>query len=176
MLEAAYLFALCWLLAQVEIQIEGPRGWAEGLPTWRLDSPALLRWTNGKAVTGYHVYLTLLLIAFFHLPVIREGFSRQAEAKALSSYLFATFVWDFQWFAWNPAWGLKRFFKGPIPWFPRKLAGFPVDYFVGAAASVLATALLWPEGMGWWLRTAAVLAALSALSAGAAALRSKTAA
>ena len=30
--EALYLFAACWLLAQVEIQIEGPHGWAERLP------------------------------------------------------------------------------------------------------------------------------------------------
>ena len=38
-----YFFAIAFVLAQLEIQIEGPHGWAEKLPTWRWQTPAVLR-------------------------------------------------------------------------------------------------------------------------------------
>ena len=109
-MDAAALFLVSWLLAQVEIQIEGGRGWAENLPTWRVSGPRLLWWTNGKPVTGYHVFLTAFLIAVLHLPVLYAGLSRQIEARILSFYFLMTITWDFQWFVWNPAWGVRRFF------------------------------------------------------------------
>ena len=36
----AYFFFIAFILAHLEIQIEGPHGWAEKLPTWRWDTPA----------------------------------------------------------------------------------------------------------------------------------------
>jgi hypothetical protein len=158
--EGLALFALCWLLAKVEIEIEGPDGWAVTLPTWRWEPEWFLNLSNGKAVTGYHLWLTLFLIGIFHLPLVYAGFSRELWAKCLSSYLLITSVWDLQWFAWNPAWGLRRFRAEPIPWFRRKLFGFPVDYYGSVAASAAATWLIWSPGLHAWLvRTAAVLAA-----------------
>ena len=68
--EGAYLFALCHILARVEIHIEGPHGWAVNLPTWRWGPNWWLNLTNGKELTGYHVWLTLFLIGMFHLPLI----------------------------------------------------------------------------------------------------------
>src|SRR6202040_1266297 len=115
--EGLALFALCWLLAKVEIEIEGDQGWAVGLPTWRWGPEWWLNLTNGKAVTGYHVWLTLFLIGVFHLPLVFAGFSRELWAKCASSYLILTSAWDLQWFAWNPAWGLRKFRATPIPWF-----------------------------------------------------------
>ena len=169
--QALYLFALCWLLAQVEIQIEGARGWAEGLPTWRWDHPFLLKLTNGKPVTGYHFYLTLFLIGMFHLPLAFTGYSNAVEARILSLYLLTTVTWDFQWFLWNPAWGLKRFLTERIWWFPSKLLGFPREYYLGVAGSALATFLLDPQALGQWLRLALWLATASVLSAAAAQLK-----
>lgn len=159
---AAWLFATCWVLARLEIEIEGDQGWAAALPTWRYAPPWLLKLTNGKPLTGYHLFLTALLLLFFHLPCVVLGWSRLLEARALSDYFFATFVWDLQWFVWNPAWGPRRYFSEPIWWFPRRLLGFPADYYAGLAASFAATALFWPAGIRLWTARALWLAAFSA--------------
>ncbi|HEX4047691.1 MAG TPA: hypothetical protein VH309_07655 [Elusimicrobiota bacterium] len=169
--EGLALFALCWLLARVEIEIEGDKGWAASLPTWRWGPDWWLDLTNGKEVTGYHLWLTLFLVAVFHLPLVFAGFSRALWSKCVSSYLLTTAVWDLQWFAWNPAWGLARFRAAPIPWFRRKLLGFPVDYYAAVAASGASAFLIWRPGLGAWaVRTAAALAA-SAASVAAAEMR-----
>jgi len=158
--EGLALFALCWLLARAEIEIEGPHGWAVTLPTWRWGPEWWLNLTNGKEVTGYHVWLSLFLIGAMHLPLVFAGFSRALFAKCLSSYLLLTSTWDLQWFAWNPAWGLAAFRSRPIPWFRRKLLGFPVDYYAAYAMSGFATWLIWRPGLnGWLMRAATVIAA-----------------
>ena len=167
--EGTALFALCWLLAKVEIEIEGPDGWAVNLPTWRWGPQWWLTLTNGKAVTGYHLWLTLFLIGVFHLPLVYAGFSRELWAKCASSYLLTTAAWDLQWFVWNPAWGLAKFRSSPIPWFRHKLAGFPADYFAAVALSGLSAWLIWSPGIGaWFVRTGAVfvLSGVSILIAG----------
>ncbi|MFI5360400.1 MAG: hypothetical protein ACHQ49_00400 [Elusimicrobiota bacterium] len=158
--EGLALFALCWLLARVEIEIEGDQGWAAGLPTWRWGPDWWLKLANGKEITGYHLWLTLFLVGVFHLPLVFTGFSRELWAKCASSYLLTTAVWDLQWFAWNPAWGLKRFRAAPIPWFRLRFLGLPVDYYAALAASAAATFFIWTPGLrAWTLRTAIVLAA-----------------
>lgn len=166
--EGLALFALCHALARVEIEIEGPDGWAVTLPTWRWEPEWFLALSNGKAVTGYHVWLSLFLIGMFHLPLVYAGFSRELWAKCLSSYLLTTCAWDLQWFAWNPAWGLRKFMTTPVPWFRRKLLGFPVDYYAAVALSGLATVLIWSPGRDAWLVRTATVGALSALSLAAA--------
>ncbi len=162
--EGLTLFALCWLLARVEIEIEGPRGWAVGLPTWRWGPEWWLNLTNGKEITGYHMWLSLFLIAVMHLPLVYAGWSRSLLAKCLSSYLLLTAAWDLQWFAWNPAWGLAALRTRPVPWFRRKLYGFPVDYYAAVVASAAAVALIWPAGLPAWEIRAGTLAAASLLS------------
>jgi hypothetical protein len=162
--EGAALFSLCWLLARVEIEIEGASGWAESLPTWRWGPEWWLRLTNGKAATGYHVWLTLFLIGAFHFPLVLSGFSRELWAKCLSSYLLTTAAWDLQWFAWNPAWGLKALRTRPVSWFRLKWLGFPVDYYAAVAASAATSALIWSPGMAQWLVRGATVAALSVVS------------
>ncbi len=162
--EGLALFALCHGLARVEIEIEGARGWAQDLPTWRWGPDWWLALTNGKELTGYHLWLTLFLVGVLHLPLVFAGFSRPLWAKCLSSYLLLTAVWDLQWFAWNPAWGFEALRARPVPWFRRKLLGLPVDYFLAVAASGLATSLVWRPGLGLWARRTAVVLLLSALS------------
>lgn len=167
--EGLALFALCWLLAKAEIEIEGGEGWAVTLPTWRWGPEWWLNLTNGKAVTGYHVWLSLFLISAYHLPLVFAGFSRALWAKCASSYLITTAAWDLQWFSWNPAWGLKKFRSTPIPWFRRKLLGFPVDYYAAYVASGAASWLIWSPGAGAWAVRAATVLAASAVSVAAAA-------
>lgn len=163
--EGLALFALCWLLARAEIEIEGPHGWAVSLPTWRWGPEWFLNLSNGKEVTGYHVWLSLFLIGAMHLPLVYAGFSRALLAKCTSSYLLLTATWDVQWFAWNPAWGLARFRATPVPWFRRKLLGFPLDYYLAYLASGAAVALIWRPGLGDWLPRAATVLAASAVCA-----------
>jgi hypothetical protein len=152
----AWLCLCCSTLARLEIEIEGDSGWAAKLPTWRWEPEWFLNLTNGKAVTGYHVYLTALLLLFFHLPLVLAGWTRDGEAQALALYFLATVVWDFQWFLWNPAWGPRRFWNEPIPWFRRRIVGVPVDYVTGYLASWLSVRLLYPPLQDWWLGLAAI--------------------
>jgi len=153
-IEGFFLFLLGWLLAQVEIQIEGPAGWAANLPTWRWGPPWWLKLSNGKPVTGYHFFLLSFLICVFHLPVLFFGFSPALEGRVIASYFLMGDTWDFQWFVWNPAWGWRRFSRERIWWFPVKILGFPMEYWMGAGLYALSAGLLWKTT----LRHAAALA------------------
>jgi hypothetical protein len=134
-----YLFVIAFVLAQLEIQIEGAHGWAEKLPTWRWQSPAVLRWA-GKPITGYHVFMVLLIVLFMHLPMMYVGFSRERESEVLSLYFLLAVFWDFLWFVCNPHFGLARFRAGRIWWFRSWMLGLPAPYFAGLALSLLAYA------------------------------------
>jgi hypothetical protein len=135
---AVYYYAVALVLAQLEIQIEGPYGWAARLPTWRWDSPAVLRWL-GKPVTGYHVFLNLFILLFLHLPVVLGAPSLEREAEILSLYFLLCVSWDFLWFACNPHFGLRRFKPENVWWFRGWWLGIPRAYFGGIALS----AALW---------------------------------
>src|SRR6185295_10761806 len=102
-----YFLAIALVLAQLEIQIEGAHGWAERLPTWRWQSPAVLRWA-GKPITGYHVFLLAFILLLIHLPQMHVGFSLEREAETLSLFFLLANFWDFLWFACNPHYGLSR--------------------------------------------------------------------
>ncbi len=171
--EGVYLFALCHVLARVEIHIEGAHGWAVNLPTWRWGPAWWLDLTNGKELTGYHVWLTLFLIGMFHLPLVFAGFSLALWAKCVSSYMMVTAAWDLQWFVWNPAWGFAALRAREVPWFKRKFLGLPVDYFLGYGVSAVLTAAIWLPGLELWAGRAAAVLLLSALSIPAAALAAK---
>ena len=55
-----FLFVLALILAELEVQIEGPAGWAEKLPTWRAKegkwySKGFQKMLSNKPMTGYHL-------------------------------------------------------------------------------------------------------------------------
>ena len=162
--EGLFLFAMCHALARVEIHIEGAHGWAVKLPTWRWGPKWWLELTNGKELTGYHVWLTLFLIGMFHLPLVFVEPSRALWAKCASSYMLVTGAWDMQWFVWNPHWGFMRLRRGDVPWFQKKLFGLPVDYYMAYATSGAITALIWAPGLEMWIARTAVVAILSGLT------------
>lgn len=132
----AYFFLIALALAHLEIQIEGPHGWAERLPTWRWDGPAVRRWF-GKPVTGYHLSLTTCILLFLHVPQLYGG-SWEREADLLAMFFFLAVTWDFLWFACNRHFGVARFRKGQIWWFPAWVLGVPREYCVGLALSLSA--------------------------------------
>jgi hypothetical protein len=132
----AYFFLIAFVLAHLEIQIEGPHGWAEKLPTWRWDSRGVRRWF-GKPVTGYHLCLVTLILLFVHVPQLYAP-SWEREADLLAMFFLLTVTWDFLWFACNRHFGLGRFRKGQIWWFPAWTLGVPRPYLLVIALSLCA--------------------------------------
>lgn len=153
-----YFFAIAFVLAQLEIQIEGPHGWAAKLPTWRWETPAVLRWA-GKPITGYHVFLLLFILLFIHLPMMYLGFTVEREAELLSLFCLLAVFWDFLWFVCNPHFGLSRFRAGEVWWFKTWFLGLPTSYYsgllfsiliYGAAGFVPGVAVTWQERLIRW--------------------------
>jgi hypothetical protein len=130
----AYFFCIALILAHLEIQIEGPHGWAEKLPTWRWDGPGIRRWF-GKPVTGYHMCLATCILLFLHVPQFYDG-SWEREADLIAMFFFLAVTWDFLWFVCNRHFGVGRFRKGQIWWFPSWAFGVPQPYFVGITLSL----------------------------------------
>jgi hypothetical protein len=163
----AYFFCIAFILAHLEIQIEGPHGWAEKLPTWRWDSPRIRRWF-GKPVTGYHLCLVTFILLLLHLPQFHGG-SWDREADLLAMFFLLTVIWDFLWFACNRHYGVARFRKGQIWWFPAWALGVPQPYLLAIALSLgsaLAPALwtgAWAERALAWSIVAGELLALTAI-------------
>jgi hypothetical protein len=163
----AYFFCIAFILAHLEIQIEGPHGWAEKLPTWRWDSPRIRRWF-GKPVTGYHLCLVTFILLLLHLPQFHGG-SWDREADLLAMFFLLTVIWDFLWFACNRHYGVARFRKGQIWWFPAWALGVPQPYLLAitlSLGSALAPALwtgAWAERALAWSIVAGELLALTAI-------------
>jgi hypothetical protein len=144
---AGYFFAVALVLALLEIQIEGPHGWAERLPTWRWDGPGVRRWL-GKPVTGYHLCLNLMIVLLLHLPVLGTGSSLRVELEIFSMYSLLCVSWDFLWFALNPHFGWRRFRPEHVWWFRGWWWGVPRAYVLGLAISAASYVLA--EGTGAW--------------------------
>ncbi len=143
---ALYFFAVALVLALLEIQIEGPHGWAERLPTWRWDTPAVRKWL-GKPVTGYHVCLNLFILLLLHLPAVVGGTSIEREGEILSLYFLLCVTWDFLWFVLNPHFGLRRFKPEHVWWFRGWWLGLPRAYFGGLVLSFALFVGSAPPGM-----------------------------
>jgi hypothetical protein len=161
----AYFFLIALILAHLEIQIEGAHGWAEKLPTWRWDSSTVRR-VFGKPVTGYHVCLVTCILLFLHVPQFYDG-SWEREADLLAMFFLLTVTWDFLWFACNRHFGVARFRRGQIWWFPAWTLGVPREYFVGIVLSLgvaLAPALwtrAWADRAQRWALVVGVLLVLT---------------
>jgi hypothetical protein len=119
-----YLFLICFFLAKLEIQIEGPNGWAAKLPTWRITDPRITWVFGGRPITG------------FHFPLFFTKFSLVIETKILYCFSIMAVVWDFLWFVLNPSFGLQKYTPDNVWWFKKWALGFPVDYYVGILISL----------------------------------------
>ena len=129
----AWIIVLALLFAQAEIQIEGARGWAAGLPTWRMVDAPMLRalFFGGREITGYHVFMFSFMAAVFHLPVfLTLRWSWRLEARVLGGLSLFWIAEDFLWFVMNPAYGLARLTPAHVPWHPHWWLGVPADYLV----------------------------------------------
>src|SRR5436305_9057483 len=94
-----FLFGYALLFALVEIEIEGPHGWAERLPTWFRVSTRAARFyglfMRGKPLTGYHAVMFVLPLWSFHIGFFAGvSWSWAAEAATLGSYTAWVVIWD----------------------------------------------------------------------------------
>ncbi len=128
----AWILLLAFFFAQVEIQIEGARGWASGLPTWRIEkSPLLDIFWGGRPMTGYHAWVFPFMFLVFLLPVVATGrFSIRLAARCIGSLMIFWIAEDFLWFAFNPAFGLARLSPEYVPWHHHWFLHLPSDYFI----------------------------------------------
>jgi hypothetical protein len=140
----AFMFCMSVILALWEIQIEGRDGWAAKLPGWRIEKGLLVRLAGGRPVTGYHLYMTLFLIALVHLPFFFTPWSWRMESLILGFYVGMVFLEDFFWFALNPHYGIKNFRKGRIWWHGTWWGPVPVLYWF----LLVITGLLFYFGIG----------------------------
>lgn len=124
------LVLAAFLLAKLEIQIEGSAGWARNLPTWRKQLP-------GFELTGYHVYLLSFIFVLMHFPFVFVSWNWNIEMQILSFYLAFWILEDFLWFVLNPGFGLKKFKADYIPWHRFWLGPFPAVYYPAIIFSVL---------------------------------------
>jgi hypothetical protein len=94
------------------------------------------RWF-GKPITGYHVCLVTCILLFQHVPQFYGG-SWEREEDLLAMFIFLPVTWDFLWFACNRHFGVARFRKGQIWWFPAWKLGVPQPYLTGITLSLCA--------------------------------------
>jgi hypothetical protein len=155
--EAARVGVLCALalwFALIEIEIEGRHGWALRLPTWfRTRGPAGRPYralSGGKPLTGYHLFMASLPLVILHLPFgYGADWSAAAEVMVLATYLAFAIGWDYLWFILNPAYGLARFRRGEVWWYPGRWIGrLPFEYYLAVALSFAVAAIAWPIGGG----------------------------
>jgi hypothetical protein len=135
-----FMLFMALILAWWEIQIEGKDGWAAKSPGWRIEKGWLMKLTGGLPVTGYHVFMTVFLIAFVHLPLFFIAWSWRLESLLLGFYVGMVLIEDFFWFVLNPHFGLKRFRKNNIWWHKKWWGPVPAMYWF---LIVIASVLLW---------------------------------
>lgn len=133
------IFALVY--AWIEIEIEGPAGWAKNLPTPQ------------KAVAHlslYHVYMVILAgLVIGGLLYYREQDYREEDSKKKKwthwlqvggEFIFLLIIFflaqDFLWFVMNPSYTVLRYKESFIPWHTHWV-GIPLFNYVGAAALVM---------------------------------------
>ena len=141
--QSSYVFvASLLLLAWLEVQIEGPHGWAKNLPTWRDHPPwttannlffaCCARCSRGATaadrLTGYHAAMTSFLFVMSGMPLALTEPSWRLFSLCLGYFLTMTVVWDFLWFVCNPAFGIHRFRPQHIAWHPRWWGPMPAAY------------------------------------------------
>jgi hypothetical protein len=134
---------LAYFFANVEIQIEGPDGWASKLPvTFRIEG----HWTldvfwGGRPMTGYHAWIFSFMLLAFHLPLLFAGqWSLKLEARTVACVAVFWVIEDLLWFVLNPAFGWSRLVSRQIPWHKHWFLGLPSDYW---SFTVVAALLLW---------------------------------
>lgn len=144
-------------LAVLEIEIEGVRGWAADLPTWKHSSVLCGR----KPLTGYHVALAVMMISVTLTGVVTGGsLWNQDQVPNLFSSL-SVFVWvmlneDSYWFVLNyKFWIALRDGEAEDHFgsLASRMRLYAALFFIASALWFIAFALhgdSWADGAGAW--------------------------
>jgi hypothetical protein len=133
-----FFFALAFAMSQLEIQIEGKIPWAGALPCWR-------RATSFKELTGYHLWMGILIITIFAYPYAlgKMHLERASVLEWISGILLGIFLFeDFLWNAVHPSQEFGfRVYLGREKQYP-SIGGIyfsfiPLDYLLWAVLSLL---------------------------------------
>jgi len=126
------------VFANLEIQIEGKRGWAADLPCWRKEKGWVVRLLGGRPLTGYHTWMTIFLILMFHFPFLFVDWHPKTELL-IWGLLYGFFLAeDFAWFVFNPNYGIKKFKKSEVWWHGTWWGPVPsIYYFLAGMAIIL---------------------------------------
>jgi hypothetical protein len=126
----AYVLFLAFFFAKVEIHIEGPHGWAQALPTWRVEKHPLLDiFWGSRPLTGYHAWVFAFMALVFHLTIFVTGeFGLKQETRILGCLMIFWIAEDFLWFVMNPAYGIRKFRRELVWWHKKWFLGMPADY------------------------------------------------
>jgi len=126
-----WMIILAFFHSHQETEIEGKAGWARHLPTFRINI-FITKFLLAKEITGYHLYMLLMFLTIFHLPLLFVPFNIKNELIILGLINYYWVVEDFLFFVVNPHYGIKRFKKEYISWHKRWVFNFiPVSYAWG---------------------------------------------
>lgn len=125
-----FMAFLSLILALWEIQIEGKEGWAAKLPTWRIEKGWVVRIFGSRPITGYHIFMSVFMIAVIHLPLFFVSWSWRLESLLIGFLLGMLLLEDFLWFVLNPHYGIKNFRRGKIWWHKNWLGPVPMLYWI----------------------------------------------
>ena len=133
-----WIFLSAFFFAQVEIQIEGPAGWAANLPTWRVEHHWLLDiFWSGRVMTGYHAWVFPFVALVFHAAIFLRGrWSWRLEARIIAMIMLFWVIEDALWFALNPAFGWSKFGAAYIPWHKHWWGALPADYWLSGVIGI----------------------------------------
>lgn len=137
-----FLVAISFVLAKLEINIEGRNGWAKNLPTWRISNSFTKLIYGDSPLTGYHLWLMAFMFVFLHFPFfVGLQWKLSNEFLVISLFFSIWFLEDFLWFVLNPHFGIKKFNKNNIPWHTSWLGHVPIAYFKFATVGLIFLAI-----------------------------------
>jgi len=147
----AFWFMIAFILAGLECEIEGPDGWASGMPTCRIENRGMLLVLRpvfaGRPVTLYHCFMFSLVVLIAHVGYAQGvPFNWTNEFRFLSTLFLLCPTWDYLWFVLNPAYGPDNFRREKVGWHAHRpwLFGlFPIDYAVAGVLSLACSVLSW---------------------------------
>jgi hypothetical protein len=135
----SFVIITSWIFALFEIQIEGKFGWAEKVPTWRVENIYTNIFFAKRPLTGYHLFLLLFVFLMIHAP-FAFGLAHwylKSEMRVMSFMMLFWVFEDFLWFANNPSYGITKF-RPEFIWWHRKTWWWimPRDYWIWTPVAV----------------------------------------
>lgn len=120
---------IAFIVAKLEINIEGKHGWAESLPTGHFKNKFTKILWGKEWITAYHLWLALLIFTFLHFPFwFGHVWTLSIELQLIAGFLYGILLEDILWFVMNPYYGIRKLNKENAPWHNNWLGPIPGMY------------------------------------------------